>query len=497
MNSILGDSDRLRVLAEDFVQHYEKRVSEGSTVAGKAMFVSSNREIAYEFYRNVIALRPDWNEARIKEDGVELSEKERREIKPMEHIKLVMTRGKDDAEDFYKLIGTKDDRKEFERQFKNEKSNFKIAIVVDMWLTGFDVPFLDTIYIDKPIQKHNLIQTISRVNRKFKGKNKGLVVDYIGIKKQMNLALAQYNKGDSDNFEDIAESLIIVRNHLDLLAKIFHTFDSTKYFNGTTLQQLNTLNLAAEFIQKTKEIEVRYMEFVKRLKAAYDICTGSELLTQTERDYTHFYLAVRSIIFKLTRGTAPDTAQMNAKVQEMIQEALKSDGVEEIFKLGDESETEQDIFDDDYLEKISKIKLPNTKIKLLQKLLAKVISEMKKVNKVKGVDFSKKMEALVEKYNERDEADVLRSEVYEEMAEQLTNLILEVHAEFSAGEKMGIDFKEKAFYDILKELCIKYDFRYPEEKLLELAKAVKKMVDEETRFPDAFKKEEIKSALKV
>jgi len=497
MYAILGDHDRLKALAEDFVEHYDKRVSEGSTVAGKAMFVSSNREIAYEFYQNVIALRPEWSEVRVAAEGVELTDKDKKEIKPMEQIKLVMTRGQDDSPELYKLAGTKEDRKEFERQFKNEKSNFKIAIVVDMWLTGFDVPFLDTIYIDKPIQKHNLIQTISRVNRKFKGKNKWLVVDYIGIKKQMNLALAHYNKGDSDNFEDIAESLVITRNHLDLLAKIFHTFDSTKYFKGTTLQQLNTLNMAAEFAQQTKELETRFMELVKRLKAAYDICAGSDQLKGSERDHTHFYLAVRSIVFKLTKGEAPDTAQMNARVQEMIQEALKSDGVAEIFKLGDEGETEQDIFDQDYLEKIGKIKLPNTKIKLLQKLLAKVISDIKKVNKVKGIDFSKKMQALVEKYNERDEADVLRSEVYEEMAEQLTNLIWEVHAEFSAGETMGIDFEEKAFYDILKDLCIKYDFKYPEDKLIELAKAVKKMVDQETRFPDAFKKEDIKAALKV
>lgn len=313
----------------------------------------------------------------------------------------------------------------------------------------------------------------------------------------MNLALAHYNKGDSDNFEDIAESLVITRNHLDLLAKIFHTFDATKYFKGTTLQQLNTLNMAAEFAQQTKELETRFMELVKRLKAAYDICAGSDQLTQSERDHTHFYLAVRSIVFKLTKGEAPDTAQMNARVQEMIQEALKSDGVEEIFKLGDEGETEQDIFDEDYLEKIGKIKLPNTKIKLLQKLLAKVISDIKKVNKVKGIDFSKKMQALVQKYNERDEADVLRSEVYEEMAEQLTNLIWEVHAEFSAGEAMGIDFEEKAFYDILKDLCIKYDFKYPEDKLIELAKRVKDLVDSQTKFPDWNKKEDIKAALKV
>lgn len=497
MYAIIGDPDRLKAVAEDFVNHYENRISEGATVKGKAMFVCSTREIAYELYKNILELRPEWNEIRAAEEGAILTDKDKRELKPIERIKLIATRGQDDPIEMYELLGTKEQRKELDRQFKNEKSNFKIAIVVDMWLTGFDVPFLDSIYIDKPIQRHNLIQTISRVNRKFEGKNKGLVVDYIGIKNQMNLALKQYSEGDKDNFEDIAESIIIVRNHLDLLAKLFHTFDNSKYFKGTTIQQLNTLNLAAEYVQQTKELETRFMGLVKRLKAAYDICAGSEQLTQTERDYTHFYLAVRSIVFKLTKGNAPDTAQMNAKVREMIKEALQSDGVEEIFKLGDEAETEQDIFDEDYLAKIEKIKLPNTKIKLLQQLLAKVIGEIRKVNKVKGIDFSKKMQALVEHYNNRDANDILRSEVYEEMANALTDLIWEVHKEFSAGDELGIDFQEKAFYDILKELCIKYDFKYPDDKMIELAKAVKDLVDGQAKFPDWNKRDDIKSALKV
>lgn len=497
MNAILGDPDRLKALAEDFVQHYENRVNEGATVKGKAMFVCSSREIGYEFYKNVIALRPEWAEVRIAEEGAILSDKDKREIKPMERIKMIMTRGKDDPKEMYDLLGTKEYRKELDRQFKNEKSNFKIAIVVDMWLTGFDVPFLDSIYIDKPIQQHNLIQTISRVNRKFEGKNKGLVVDYIGIKKAMNMALAKYNKGERENFEDIQESLIVVRNHLDLLAKVFHKFDSSKYFDGAALEQLNTLNMAAEYVQLTKELETRFMGLVKRLKAAYDICAGSEHLTQKERDYTHFYLAVRSIVFKLTKGSAPDTAQMNARVREMIKDALESDGVQEIFKLGDETQSEQDLFSEDYLAKIDKIKLPNTKIKLLQQLLAKAIGEMKKVNKVKGIDFSKKMQTLVERYNERKEDDVLRSEVYEEMAEHLTNLIWEVQKEFSAGDELGIDFEEKAFYDILKDLCIKYDFKYPEDKLIVLAQAVKDLVDSQAKYPDWSKREDIKSALKV
>lgn len=496
MNAILGDPKRLMAVAQDFVTHYESRVLEGATVIGKAMVVCSGREIAYELYKNIIALRPSWNVVKVADDNVLLSDNERKKIKPMEKIKMIMTRGKDDVKELYDLIGTNDYRKTLDNEFKNEKSNFKIAIVVDMWLTGFDVPFLDSMYIDKPVKQHNLIQTISRVNRKFEGKNKGLVVDYIGIKKQMNLALAKYNKGDEDNFEDIAQSLVIVRNHLDLLAKLFHNFDDSKYFRGTPLEQLNTLNLAAEFAQITKEFETRFMGLVKRLKAAYDICAGSELLTKVQRDSIHFYLAVRSIVFKLTRGNAPDTAQMNARVREMIKEALQSDGVEEIFRLGQE-ESEHDIFDEDYLAKIDKIKLPNTKIKLLQQLLSKVISDIKKVNRLKGIDFTKKMQALVERYNLREDNDILRSEVYEEMANALTNMIWDVHKEFSAGELLGIDFEEKAFYDILLELCIKYDFTYPEDKLIELARAVKDLVNGQAKFPDWNKRDDIKSALKV
>jgi HsdR family type I site-specific deoxyribonuclease len=230
MGSILGDPQRIDTLAADFVAHYEKRLDEGSTVAGKAMFVSSSRPVAYAFYKAVIALRPEWAEVKVCSEGVELTEAEAKTIKPMERIKMVMTRGQDDEKVLYDLLGSKDNRKELDRQFKTAKSNFKIAIVVDMWLTGFDVPFLDTIYIDKPIQRHNLIQTISRVNRRFEGKGKGLVVDYIGIKKQMNIALAHYSKADKSNIEEVEASIIVVKDHLDLLNRLFHSFDAKPYF---------------------------------------------------------------------------------------------------------------------------------------------------------------------------------------------------------------------------------------------------------------------------
>ena len=497
MNAILGDPDRIKALAIDFVHHYEQRVAEGATLKGKAMFVCSSREIAYRFWQEVVGLRPQWNEVLVAEEGSELSEEELKAIKPMERIKMIMTRGKDDPAELYDMLGTKEYRKTLDGQFKNEKSNFKIAIVVDMWLTGFDVPFLDTIYIDKPIQRHNLIQTISRVNRKFEGKEKGLVVDYIGIKKQMNLALAHYNKADQQNFEEIAQSVIVVKDHIDLLNKLFHGFDTTPYFTGSPLEQLSCLNRAAEYAQVTDKIEKRFMALVKRLKAAFDICSGSEAITQNDRDRIHFYLAVRSIVFKLTKGNAPDTAQMNARVQEMIAEALKADGVEEIFKMGEESEGEIDIFDDDYLARIEKIKLPNTRIKLLQQLLARAIEDFKKVNKTKGLDFSEKFRRLVDQYNERKEDSVLVSDVLEDFSDEIIDLLQALKKEKESFADLGINLEEKAFYDILLKLAIKYDFTYPEDKLLDLSKAVKDLVDDKARYTDWSQREDIKAELKV
>ena len=497
MNAILGDPDRIKALAADFVAHYERRIEEGSTVKGKVMFVCSKREIAWAFFQEVIALRPQWNEVLESAEGESLTEVERKKIKPMERIKMIMTRGKDDDKELYDLLGGKDYRKSLDRQFKDVKSNFKIAIVVDMWLTGFDVPALDSIYIDKPLQRHNLIQTISRVNRKFESKQKGLVIDYIGIKKQLNLALAQYNQADQQNVEEIAASIVTVKDHLDLLRQIFHHFDSSDYFAGESVAQLDCLKRASEYVQLTEKIEKRFMALVKRLKAAYDICCGSEGLSQAERDEIHFYLAVRSIVFKLTKGNAPDAAQMNKKVREMIAEALKSDGVEEIFKLGEDTADAIDIFDDDYLAKIEKIKLPNTKIKLLQQLLAKAIDDFKKVNRAKGIDFAEKFKTLVDRYNERDEDSVLVSDVLDDFSGEIVELIHALRAEQSSFGDLGIDLEEKAFYDILKSLAVKYDFTYPEDKLIVLAKAVKLIVDDKTKYTDWSQRGDIKAELKV
>lgn len=498
LETILGDPDRLRKIAKDFVEHYEKRVGEGGTVCGKAMFVSSNRKIAYALYQYILELRPEWAELRECDEGIELTEKERKEIKPIAKLNLVMTRVKDDEKFLWNLLGTDEYRNELARQFKTAKSNFKIAIVVDMWLTGFDVPELDTMYIDKPIQEHTLIQTISRVNRVCEGKTKGLIVDYIGIKNSLNKALRIYTDFKEDEFEDIDKSVSIVRDTLEMLDVIFKPFNRHDFFFGTSLAQLNCLNRAVEFVQITQELENRFMGLTKRMKDAYNLCSGGDELTDSERDQIHFYFAVRSVLFKLTKGEAPDTAKMNKHVSRMIEEAIQADGVEELFVVGKEaSQLEQDIFSDEYLARINAIPLVNTKIKLLQQLLKRAIDDYKKVNKIKGVDFTERMNAIVDIYNGRRKDKAFANEVLDEVAEQLTQLLEELGKDKASFEALGINFEEKAFYDILKATAEKYGFEYPEDNLIVLSKKIKEIVDDKAKYVAWSQRVDIKAEMKV
>lgn len=495
MEVIIGDPDRLRAVAEDFINHYETRVAEGATVAGKAMFVCMNRYIAYDLYKILIELRPEWAVKKVAADGVELSEKDKKELKPIEMLKLVMTRNKDDDKELFDMLGTKDDRKEFDRQFKNPKSNFKIAIVVDMWLTGFDVPELDTIYIDKPIQQHTLIQTISRVNRVCEGKDKGLIVDYIGIKKNMNLALKKYTNFECEEFEGVEQSITIVKDQLEVLGQMFHNFNSNDYFHGSPTEQLDCLNRAVEYVQLSEELETRFMAAVKRMKQAFNLCSSSEKLSDEDKDYIHFYCAVRSILFKLTKGDAPDISQMNARVREMLEGAIQSDGIEELFETG--KHISVDIFSDEYMDKINAIQLPNTKIKILQRLLSQAIDEFRKVNKIMGVEFADRLKRVVDEYNNRRRDEAYANEVLDDVAEQLAQLLEELKKEKNSFKEMGIDYEEKAFYDILKAVARKYEFEYPDNKMIELSKRIKVIVDDKSRYTDWSTREDIKANLQV
>lgn len=500
---IIGDENRLEALADDLIKHYENRVAEGATVEGKAMIVCMNRQIAYRLYKKIITLRPEWAEKKEALNLAELSEKERKELIPIPMINMVMTKDKDDPEEMYNVL-KENDKEELDRQFKNINSNFKIAIVVDMWLTGFDCPALDTMYIDKPVQEHTLIQTISRVNRVYPGKDKGLVVDYFGIKTQMNLALKKYNKKDMDIFEGIEASIKIVKDELEILNLIFRNFNIHDYLYGTPNQKLACLNRAVEYVQLTEEIEKRFMANVKRMKSAFNLCSLSDEISEQERDLIYFYSAIRSIIFKYTKCDAPDFSQMNEKVRKMIQEAIISDGIEELFTKESSIKARTiDIFSNEYLEKINRIPYINTKIKILTKLAKDAIEEYKKINKIKGVEFSERLQSLVDKYNDRQSEKVYAEQVLDNVAEELEKLLKALEKDKQSFEELGINFEEKAFFDILESIAKKYEFynKYIEEhgehKLIDLAKEIKKIVDDKSKYTDWSKKDDIKAELKV
>ena len=498
---ILNDPDLLAKIARDIVEHYEKRVAEGATVEGKAMIVCSNRSIAWNLYQAIVKLRPEWEETKECIEGEMLTDKEREKIKPMPRLAMVITRDKDDEERLYKLLGPDEQRKKLDKQFKAAKSNFKIAIVVDMWITGFDVPSLDTIYCFKPLQMHTLVQTISRVNRVYPGKKKGLVVDYLGIKNQMNAALHHYAGGDVDgnSLDTIEQSLKILKDELDLIRRMFTGFDWSVYFKDKPLEQLQCLNNSVEFIQKTKESETKFMRHCKKMREAYNICCNSERISKEEDDDIHFFFAVRSVIFKLTRREAPDATRMNKRVAKMIKDALTSKTVEEITNIGVAADEEIDLLSSDYMKRLSQIPYKNTKVKLMEQLLKKVIEAFTKVNKQKGVDFTKRLEEIVRKYNDRSDDAAFANDVIDDVVEQMVNLMDDVKNAKSAGDAIGLSFEEMAFFDILKAVATKYDFisEFPDEKLTYLAKQVKQLVEEQASVTDWNNRGEIKAELKV
>ncbi len=505
MERILGDPDRLQAVAEDFINHYENRIAEGSTVEGKAMFVCSNRTIAYDLYKKIIALRPEWAEKPASQEDMhygmaaETARLYGNKPLPLERIKMVMTRNKDDEKELYDLLGTEEERKGLDTQFKNPKSNFKIAIVVDMWITGFDVPCLDTMYIDKPLQQHTLIQTISRVNRVYPGKDKGLVVDYIGIKNNLNNALKRYATGGNEetgSVEAVEHSIVMVKDELDILRRMFGKFDYNKFSTGTPLEQLDCLNRGAEFVQTTKEMENLFMGHTKKLKSAFNLCSNSEQITYKEREEIHFFCGIRSIVYKLTKGETPDASQMNKRVSEMIEEAILSEGVEEIIQIGNDREN-LDVLSEEYMERLAKLKMPNTKVKLMERLLKMVITNFKKVNRMKGVDFTKRLNALVDKYNDRSDSAIFADEVLTEVANQMADLLKEINKEKKSFKDLGISYEEKAFYDILKGIAKQFAFDYPEEKLLILAAEIKKIVDDKSKYTDWAARDDIKAELKM
>ena len=496
LRAILGHPDRLHKLAVDIVEHYVALCSEKPGIVQKAMIVCSDRQIAYDLLQDILSIRKDWGVPRKAENEESLSEDKLDKLLPLPKINLVATRDENDNKALFDACGNKEYRKKLDKQFKNIDSNFTIAIVVDMWITGFDVPSLAVMYIDKPLQKHTLIQTISRVNRVFEGKDKGLVVDYIGIKDEMMEAVKRYGSLQESPIDEINISLGIFRNHLKLIDDLLINFNAEKFYNGEPLERLNCLNNAAEYIQTGKELQTRFMGLSRRLKSAYTICFPSGELTDIETAKAQFFLAIRSIIYKQTKGDAPDAETMNRVVEDMVRDAITCTGVENIV---DENK-QIDLFNEKFLDELKKVKMPITRFNALLKLLRKAITAYGRTNKVKSIAFDERLKQVVDAYNSRDKL-VFTSEVVadfvNDLSDQLIQILKDLQEDKSSFEKMGITYEEKAFYDILVKVRDAHGFKYEDEKCIILAKKIKELVDDKAQFADWSTRDDIKNQLNM
>ena len=496
ISAIIGHPDVIKRLAKDIITHYEALCQEKPNVVQKAMIVCADRPLAYKVLQAILAIRPEWGESKKADDENLLTKEELDELKTLPKINLVATQGANDEKALFDLCGTKAHRQMLDKQFKNDKSNFKIAIVVDMWITGFDVPSLAVMYINKPLQKHTLIQTISRVNRVFDGKEKGLIVDYIGIKDAMLEAIKHYGGPQESPIDEIQITLGIFRNHLALVDELMLNFNATRYYVGEPLERLECLNGAAEYVQLNKEMQTRFMGLTKRLKGAYQIVFPTGELTDAEVSKAQFYLAVRSIVYKQTKPDAPDTEVMNSVVEGMVQKALTCTGVENII---DENKS-IDLFSEEFLSQLNAVKLPITKFNALLKLLKKAIMAYGRVNKVKAIEFDERLKRVVDIYNTRDKL-VFTSEVVADFIDDLSDQLLEILKDLkddkTSFEKLGISFEEKAFYDILVKVRDTHQFKYDDDKCLILAKKIKELVDDKSRFADWLTRDDIKNQLNM
>ena len=496
MRAILGHPDRLKKLAADIILHYEALCAEKPQIVQKAMIVCADRGVAFRLLKEILTIRPEWGEKRRSEKENDLTKEQLDKLLPLPKINLVATQGANDEKDLFAACGTKEYRKMLDKQFKNNDSNFKIAVVVDMWITGFDVPSLAVMYIDKPLQKHTLIQTISRVNRVFDGKDKGLVVDYIGIKNDMLEAVKKYGSPQESPVDELNITLGIFRNHLKMIDDLLLGFNAVKFFTGEPLERLNCLNSAAEYVQARKDTENRFMGLSRRLKSAYNICFPSGELTDEETAKAQFYLAIRSIIYKQTKGDTPDAEVMNRVVEEMVQNAIACTGIENVV---DEHKS-VDLFSDEFIEQLNTVKLPITKFNALLKLLRKAISAYGRTNKVKAIEFDERLRKVVDDYNSRDKL-VFTSEVVSDfvndLSDQLLQILKDLQEDQSSFEKMGISFEEKAFYDILVKVRDDHGFPYADEKCVILAKKIKELVDDKAQFADWATRDDIKNQLNM
>lgn len=416
IEAIIGSKERLNLLADDIIAHYEDRQY---VLTGKAMIVCMSRRIAINLYRTLLKKRPEWENK----------------------VKVVLTSSNQDEPDWHDIIGNKTYRDGLMTEFKDESSDFKIAIVVDMWLTGFDVPSMATMYIDKPMKGHNLMQAIARVNRVYKDKEAGLIVDYIGMAAELKSALSQYTKRDQDKVPDLGQAYSIALGKLEAMRDFFYGFDYSAFFGESDAERLNVIADGVDFALGFEEEEKKsYIREATALSQAETLCRS--LLDMQTKKEIEFFKSVKAGLCKYGGRTGITSNEINARIMKMLEQAIEQDGVYNIFAQAGKKNPEISILSDEYMEKIRKMKHKNIAAEMLRNLLEDNIRVFARTGVVKAKLFSEKMQQMLKAYNNRL---VTSAEVIEE----LLNLSKEMTEAYHAGDDKGLSTEELAFYDAL------------------------------------------------
>jgi type I restriction enzyme R subunit len=460
MDAILGADATIKSLCRDIVNHYEDRQD---LLTGKAMIVAYSRPIAMKIYKEILRLRPDWTEK----------------------VKVVMTGSNADPEEWKDIVGGKVYRTELARKFKDDNDEMKIAIVVDMWLTGFDVPSLATMYIYKPMAGHNLMQAIARVNRVFGDKEGGLVVDYVGIASALKQAMKDFTLRDRKNYGDPDISQTALPKFIEKLAvckDLFHSFDLSKFVDGSDLDRAKTIVEGINFIiadEKKKELFIKEALYLKQTAS---LCRS--LLNKTQRFEAAFFEAVRTALTRIVTGKKLSLKEINERITELLKHSIKSDGVINLFS---DVKTEFSLFDPAFLEEIAKMQQKNLAAELLKKLIQEQIRVYRRTNLVKSELFSEKMGRLMNAYRN---GQLTNAEVIDE----LLKMAADIAKDHKTGENLGLNVEEKAFYDaLLKPEAIK-DF-YSNESLVQMTKELTEML-RKNRTVDWQKKEQARANMR-
>lgn len=464
MESILGAPQTIEALCNDIVDHYENYRAQELT--GKAMIVAYSRPIAMDIYRKLLEMRPAWNEK----------------------IAVVMTSGNDDPEEWRSIIGNKSRKDELARKFKDNDDPLKIAIVVDMWLTGFDVPSLATMYVYKPMSGHNLMQAIARVNRVFKNKEGGLVVDYVGIASALKQAMNDYSKRDQSNYGDTdigKAALPKFQEKLEVCRDLFHGFDYANFMDGTDLQRSQLIIGGVNFLSDPKEPKKKEL-FIKEgllLRQALSLCRS--IVPQNERYESAFFEAVRTMLTRITGNPKHfSLKEINERINELLKQSIKSDGVINLFADVKEGFS---LFDPKFLEEISKMKEKNVAIEILKKLIAEQVSVYRRTNVVKSELFSEKLQRAMNAYLN----GMLTNE---EVIEELKKMAAEIAAAAASSNQLGLSVEEIAFYDALTKPQAVKDF-YDNDQLVAITKELTEML-RSNRTVDWQKKETARAKMR-